>query len=106
MADYRLTIFDNLPIKHKSIICQPLIENISIEHHLRGIELVLVGGESDRNARPLDFDWILSIRNQCIRHDVKFDFHQCGTKFIKDGKMYNLNPMQLVSQAKKSKINT
>lgn len=106
MADYRLTIFDNLPIKHKNIICQPLIENISIEHHLRGIELVMVGGESDRNARPLDYDWVLSIRNQCIQHNVKFDFHQCGTKFIKDGKIYNLNPMQLVSQAKKSNINT
>lgn len=106
MADYRLSIFDNLPIKHKNIICQPLIENIKIEQHLKDIELVLVGGESDKDARPLDYDWVLSIRNQCIQHDVKFDFHQCGTNFIKDGKMYKLNPMQLVSQAKKANINT
>lgn len=106
MADYRLSIFDNLPIKHKNIICQPLIENIKIEQHLKDIELVLVGGESDKDARPLDYDWVLSIRSQCIQHDVKFDFHQCGTNFIKDGKMYKLNPMQLVSQAKKANINT
>ncbi len=106
MADYRLSIFDNLPIKHKNIICQPLIENIKIEQHLKDIELVLVGGESDKDARPLDYDWVLSIRSKCIQHDVKFDFHQCGTNFIKDGKMYKLNPMQLVSQAKKANINT
>lgn len=105
MADYRLTLFDTLPIKHKNIICQPLIENINIAQHLNGVELVMVGGESDRNARPLDYNWVLSIRNQCIQHGVKFDFHQCGTKFIKDGILYNLNPMQLVSQAKKSNIN-
>ena len=106
MTDYRLAIFDNLSIKHKNIICQPLIENINIEQHLNGIELVMVGGESDRNARPLDYDWVLSIRKQCIQNDVKFDFHQCGTKFVKDGILYNLNLMHLVSQAKKSDINT
>jgi protein gp37 len=106
MADYRLSIFDKLPIKHKNIICQPLIEDINIEKHLSGVELVMVGGESDRSARPLDYNWVLSIREQCIKHNVKFDFHQCGTKFIKDKVVYNLNPMQLVSQAKKANINT
>lgn len=106
MADYRLSIFDNLPIRHKNIICQPLIENISMEQHLDGVELVVVGGESDRNARPLDYEWVLSIRNQCIQHNVKFDFRQCGTKFMKDGKLYHLNTRQLMSQAKKAGINT
>lgn len=106
MADYRLSIFDNLPIRHKNIICQPLIENISMEQHLNGVELVVVGGESDRNARPLDYEWVLSIRNQCIQHNVKFDFRQCGTKFMKDGKLYHLNTRQLMSQAKKADINT
>lgn len=106
MADYRLAIFDTLPIKHKNVICQPLIENINIEQHLNGVELVMVGGESDFNARPLDYDWVLSIRNQCIKHSVKFNFHQCGTKFIKDGKHYTLNTRQLISQAKKANINT
>lgn len=106
MADYRLSIFDNLPIRHKNIICQPLIENISMKQHLDGVELVVVGGESDRNARPLDYEWVLSIRNQCIQHNVKFDFRQCGTKFMKDGKLYHLNTRQLMSQAKKAGINT
>ncbi len=104
-ADFRLSIFANLPIKHKNIICQPLIESINIEKYLDDVELVVVGGESDYNARPLDYDWVLAIRQQCIKKNVHFEFRQCGTHFIKDGKNYTLNVRQLSSQAKKANIN-
>lgn len=104
-ADFRLSIFDNLDIKHKNIICQPLIEKIDISSHLKNIELVVVGGESDYNARELNYDWVLSIREQCINEKVNFEFRQCGTHFIKDGKTYNLNVRQLCAQAKKANIN-
>lgn len=103
-ADFRLSIFDKLPIKHKNIICQPLIEKVDISDHLKNIELVVVGGESDYNARPLDYEWVLSIREQCIRKNVHFEFRQCGTHFIKDGKKYNLKVKELCSQAKKAGI--
>lgn len=103
-ADYRLSVFDNLPIKHKNIICQPLIEGIDISSHLANVELVVVGGESDRDARALNYDWVLSIRSQCIERNVRFQFRQCGTNFIKDGKLYKLNVRQLCSQARKADI--
>lgn len=61
-ADFRLSIFHNLPIKHKNIICQPLIGPIDMETYLDDVELVVEGGESDQNARPLNYDWVLSIR--------------------------------------------
>jgi protein gp37 len=104
-VQFRLSFFDELPIKHKNIICQPLIEKIDIEEHLENIELVVVGGESDYNARPLNYDWVLSIREQCIRKRVNFEFRQCGTYFIKDGKKYTLKVKELCSQAKKADIN-
>lgn len=104
-ADFRLSIFENLPIKHKNVICQPLIEAINIEKYLKAVELVVVGGESDYNARPLDYEWVLSIRQQCINTDTHFEFRQCGTHFIKDGKSFTLNVRQLTSQAKKADIN-
>lgn len=103
-ADYRLPLFNTLSIKHKNIICQPLIEKIDIEKYLKGIELVIVGGESDRYARPLDYDWVLSIRDQCVRESVHFEFRQCGTHFIKDGKTYILAVRELCSQARKAGI--
>lgn len=104
-ADYRLSIFKELPIKHKNIICQPLIEYIDISAYLENVELVVVGGESDKNARPLDYEWVLAIREQCISHNVHFEFRQCGTHFIKDGKTYTLNVRDLCIQAKKANIN-
>jgi len=104
-ADYRLSIFSDLPINHKNIICQPLIEMVDIEKYLKGMELVVLGGESDRNARPLSFDWVLDIREQCRRQGVHFEFRQCGTHFIKDGKQYTLAVKDLCVQARKANIN-
>lgn len=104
-AEYRLRIFSELPIIHRNIICQPLIERIDIEQYMRGVELVVVGGESDKNARPLDYEWVLDIREQCRRQGVPFEFRQCGTYFIKDGKQYKLAVKDLCAQARKANIN-
>lgn len=104
-ADYRLSIFKTLPIKHKNIICQPMIEKINLKDYLNDIELVVVGGESDKSARPLDYDWVLDIRKQCELAKIHFEFRQCGTYFIKDGKKYTLSVRDLCSQARKANIN-
>ena len=99
-ADKKLSIFSTLPIKHKCITAQPLLEKIEIEKYLEEIELVVVGGESDNNARPLNYEWVLDIREQCIRKGVNFEFRQCGTYFVKDGKIYHLQTKDLAKQAK------
>ena len=104
-ADYKLGIFKDLPIKHKCITAQPLLEDIDIEKYLDGIELVVVGGESDYHARPLDYAWVLNIGKQCVNKNVSFEFRQCGTYFIKDGKQYKLQTKDLMSQARKANIN-
>lgn len=103
-ADKKLPVFHSLPIRHKCITAQPLLERINIEPYLDDIELVVVGGESDRFARPLDYDWVLNLRAQCIRKHVNFEFRQCGTYFIKDGKQYKLQTKDLCSQARKANI--
>ena len=103
-ADYKLSIFNDLPIKHKCITIQPLLEKINIEKYLDGIELVAVGGESDISARPLDYSWVLYIREQCIRANVDFEFRQCGTNFIKDGKYYKIEVKNLCKQARLANI--
>ena len=104
-ADRRLQIFSSLPIKHRNIICQPMISPINLEPWLDGVELVVAGGESDRFARPMDYDWVLSLREQCVRANVSFEFRQCGTHFIKDGKAYTLQTKDLCAQARKANIN-
>ena len=104
-ANYKLLIFKDLPIRHKCITAQPLLEKVDIEKYLDNIELVVVGGESDTNARTLNYSWVLDIREQCVRKNVGFEFRQCGTYTIKDGKQYKLQTKDLCKQAKLANIN-
>jgi protein gp37 len=45
---------------------------------LAGIDWVIVGGESGPRARPMDEDWVLDIRDQCVSQAVPFFFKQWG----------------------------
>jgi protein gp37 len=46
--------------------------------NLRGINWVIVGGESGPGARPIDPEWVRDIRDQCLRVGVEFFFKQWG----------------------------
>lgn len=106
MADYRLPIYITLPILHKHICHEPMLGPINIEQYLESgqIEHVLCGGESGNNARPCYYEWILSIREQCIRHSVSFSFKQTGSVFVMGGKTYRIERKLQMSQAKKANI--
>ena len=45
---------------------------------LRGINWVVVGGESGPGARPISEEWVKDIRDQCLAADVAFFFKQWG----------------------------
>jgi protein gp37 len=45
---------------------------------LRGIDWVIVGGESGPGARPIRPEWVTDIRDQCRRAGVAFFFKQWG----------------------------
>ncbi len=45
---------------------------------LSGIDWVIVGGESGPGARPMKEEWVLDIRDQCLRAGVPFYFKQWG----------------------------
>jgi protein gp37 len=45
---------------------------------LRDIDWAIVGGESGPGARPVDPDWVIDIRDQCVDADVPFFFKQWG----------------------------
>ncbi len=56
---------------------EPLLENLG-DLNLDGISWVIVGGESGHGARPMEKEWVLSIRDQCARANVPFFFKQWG----------------------------
>jgi protein gp37 len=43
-----------------------------------GVDWIIVGGESGRNARPVHPDWVRSLRDQCSAAEVPFFFKQWG----------------------------
>ena len=105
-ADERMPIFKNLPIAHKEIICEPLLEAIDFHGELNGIEQLTVGGESGKDARVCDYDWVLSIREQCIRGGVPFHFKQTGAHFRKDGHLFDIPRKLHYAQAHKAGLDT
>lgn len=52
---------------------------------LRGIDWVIVGGESGPNHRPIHAEWIRDIRLQCNKRSVPFFFKQWGGRTSKSG---------------------
>jgi protein gp37 len=56
---------------------EPLLEDVG-QLDLRGIDWMIVGGESGAGARPMKEDWVLSLRNQCRKSKVAFFFKQWG----------------------------
>jgi len=106
-ADYRLPIFLQAPIRHRRIICEPLLERIDLTPYLGGwIEGVVAGGESGNEARLCDYDWVLDIRRQCDERGVPFRFKQTGACFRRDGRVYSIARRHQHIQARKAGINT
>ena len=56
---------------------EPLLENLG-SLNLKGINWVIVGGESGRGARPLEQEWVRVIRDQCQVAKTPFFFKQWG----------------------------
>ena len=103
-ADYRIPILLELPIKHRRIIMEPMLEEIKIDKFLETglIEQVTCGGESGDNARACDFNWIKEVRRECIRTGTNFYFKQTGALFRKDGVTYRIERKDQLQQADKS----
>jgi protein gp37 len=56
---------------------EPLISPVG-QLCLDGVHWVIVGGESGPRARPMEAEWAIDIRNQCVKAGVPFFFKQWG----------------------------
>lgn len=84
MANFRLPIYRSLPIKHKSICTEPLLEYIDLSQIFGDpmLEYVISGGESGSGARYCDLNWVLKMKFDCESHGIPFCFKQTGARFI------------------------
>lgn len=85
------------PAHIKFLSCEPLLGPLP-KLNLKGINWVIVGGESGRKPRPMEETWVLDIRQQCKRKKVDFFFKQWGGVNKKkagrllEGRVYNAMP--------------
>ncbi len=79
--DYRSRIDDlrRTGARLKFLSLEPLLGPLP-NLDLRGIDWVIVGGESGPSARPMDAAWVNDLRDQCCRVQVPFFFKQWGGK--------------------------
>jgi protein gp37 len=78
-TDYKKRIEDlrKMKCKVKFISFEPLLGRFG-KLDLKGIDWVIVGGESGPGARPIKEEWILEIKDQCEEQVVPFFFKQWG----------------------------
>jgi protein gp37 len=80
----RISILRETPAAVRFLSCEPLLGPLpSLD--LRGMDWVIVGGESGIDARPMDKKWALDIRDRCLEAGVPFFFKQWGGRTPKAG---------------------
>ncbi|MGB9794959.1 DUF5131 family protein [Caldisericum exile] len=94
---YRINHLLKSPAKIKFISFEPLLGPI-FEFPIKGIDWVIVGGESGPGARSMKKEWVMEIYRQCKENGIPFFFKQWGGVFKHkngrelNGKIYNEYP--------------
>jgi protein gp37 len=82
----RIDLLRQTGAKIKFLSCEPLL-TVLPEINLKDIDWVIVGGESGRTPRPIKEEWVIDIKEQCLKANVSFYFKQWGgTNKKKNGK--------------------
>ena len=99
----RVRALVKVPAEIRFLSIEPLLERIP-RLPLRGINWVIVGGESGPRARPMDPDWVRQLRDRCVSAGVPFFFKQWGGQFNKqngrqlDGRVWNELPEPCIAR--------
>lgn len=100
---YRIDDLSGIPAAVRFLSVEPLLGPIN-RLSLRNIDWVIVGGESGPHARPVDPNWVRSIRNDCVTEGVPFFFKQWGgtrksrTGRVLDGRTWDELPRPIPAQ--------
>ncbi len=93
----RIDLLSQTGARVKFLSCEPLIGELP-NMNLKGIDWVIVGGESGRTPRPMKQEWVTDIKNQCEKANTAFFFKQWGgtnkkkTGRLLEGKIWNEMP--------------
>lgn len=98
----RIRHLQEAPAGVRFLSIEPLIGRVGTLD-LKGIDWVIVGGESGPGARPTNPEWVREVRDQCLDSGVAFFFKQWGGLRPKtggrelDGREWSQFPHRLAS---------
>jgi protein gp37 len=92
-ANIRIQALLGTPAAVRFLSCEPLLGPVDLAAAVRRwerggiasvepagyLDWVIAGGESGRGARPMDPDWVRSLRDQCTTAGVPFFYKQQGS---------------------------
>lgn len=96
---YRARHLKSVRARVRFLSCEPLLGPLS-SLDLHGIHWVIGGGESGRDARPVNPAWALQLKDICIQQGVPFFWKQWGGRTPKaggrllEGREWNEYPVQ------------
>jgi len=74
---FRIRDLVKVPASVRFLSIEPLLESIP-RIPLRGVDWVIVGGESGPGCRPMQRSWVCEIRDRCLNQQIPFFFKQWG----------------------------
>lgn len=102
----QIPAFLEIPIWRREIKVDPLVEKMDFEPWLAGgkIKRVSCSGEVGSGGRLCRYEWVLDLREQCVRQKIEFCFARTGTNFQKGQKQYRIAEAIQKEQAAKAGI--
>jgi len=75
-AAFRVRQLQTIPAAVRFVSAEPLIGPLAL--NLSGIHWLIAGGESGPGHRPMEMDWVRSLRDQCLGAGTAFFLKQLG----------------------------
>jgi len=97
---YRIDLLRKIPAAVRFLSIEPMVGPTE-KLNLSRIDWVIVGGESGPGARPVEEEWVKSVRDQCLAAQVPFFFKQWGgfnkkkSGRLLEGKEWSQYPSQM-----------
>jgi protein gp37 len=76
-CSFRIEHLKQTAAQVKFLSLEPLLGPL-LQLDLRNIDWIIVGGESGPGARPIKKEWVIDIKNQCLKAAKPFFFKQWG----------------------------
>lgn len=117
-ARERIPYLVQVPATVLFLSCEPLLGPLDLDDLIsyafsgddwhskyRLVDWVIVGGESGPHARPIEADWVRSLRDQCFQAAIPFFFKQWGGRSKAaagrelDGRTWEQVPISILARA-------